>query len=68
MAMDFRSDFDLFDKVMIDDDRSLIGKVTSFQFRPISDGGCSRTVEVSYIHNGSSHSAWVETARLKVVT
>ena len=68
MAMDFRSDFDLFEKVMIDDDRSLIGKVTSFQFRPILDGGYLPTVEVSYIHNGSSQSAWVEAARLKVVT
>jgi hypothetical protein len=63
--MDFQTDFEPLDKVCIDGDEHLIGLVTSFQFRPTSDGGYNETVEVSYVHNGDCKSAWIERNRLK---
>lgn len=51
------------DSVTIDDDRSLIGKVTAFQFR----SGGYVSVEVSYVHNGDSKGAWIEDWRLTKV-
>jgi hypothetical protein len=50
--------------VMIDGDRSLIGVVTSFQFRPGTRGGMNAMVEVSFVHNGDSRAAWIEETRL----
>jgi hypothetical protein len=51
------------DRVMIDDDPSLVGTVTSFQFRPCS-GVYQSTIEVSYVHNGAVLTAWIEADRL----
>lgn len=56
-ALDFN------DRVSIDGDLSLIGCVTSFQFR--ASGYIS--VEVSYVHNGDSKAAWIEDWRLTKV-
>ena len=62
---DFKSDLSPWDKVTIDGDNSLVGIVTSFQFRPTSDGGLNPTVGVSYVHNGTPQEAWIERIRLQ---
>lgn len=54
-------------RVAIDGDRTLVGVVTSFQFRPGSGGGYNAMVEVSYVHNGDTKSVWVEETRLTTV-
>jgi hypothetical protein len=58
-------------RVSIDDDPSLIGVVTAYQFRaiPASGGGIGSTYagscEVSYVYNGDAKMAWIEEWRLK---
>lgn len=65
--MKFESKFNKDDKVIIDGDQSLQGTVTSFQFRPVTDEISHATIEVSYVHNGSASSAWIEERRLMLV-
>lgn len=60
----FQSIFEPFDRVIIDEDRSMVGVVTCFQFRPTSDGGTNQVIEVSYVHNGDVKVAWIEMTRL----
>ena len=69
--MNFSSDLSPRQKVMIDGDRSLVGVVTSYQFRPVVVGktidGAYVVIEVSYLHNGEAKTAWIERDRLQVV-
>jgi hypothetical protein len=62
--IDFSSHFAFGDKVVIDDCPSLQGTVTAFLFR--STGYAS--IEVSWVHNGASCSAYVEEWRLSLVS
>lgn len=48
------------DKVVIDEDRSITGIVTGFQFRVTSQP----LVEVSWFHNGDAKTGWFEEWRL----
>jgi hypothetical protein len=48
---DFRSMFGYSDKVVIDEDHSLTAVVTGFYF----GGPFNEKVEVSWMHNGTSH-------------
>jgi hypothetical protein len=61
---EFDSEFRAKDRVMIDADRSLVGTVTAFSFRPGTRGGINALVEVSFVHNGESRTAWIEETRL----
>jgi hypothetical protein len=51
------------DRVLIDGDTSLRGRVIALSWRS-EDGN---TVEVSWIHNGISHAAWFQSWRLTLV-
>jgi hypothetical protein len=59
----FHSSFMMADRVHFDGDRDLIGTVTGFCFK-YEDGP---TVEVSWMHNGTSHVAWFVPWRLTLV-
>jgi hypothetical protein len=69
--VNFSSDLSPRQKVMIDGDRSLVGVVTSYQFRPVVVGktidGAYVVIEVSYLHNGEAKTDWIERDRLQVV-
>jgi hypothetical protein len=62
----FNSSFSPRDRVIVDGDPSLIGIVTSFQFRPSTRGDWNETIEISYTHNGALMVAWVEADRLTI--
>lgn len=49
------------DRVTIDRDESLIGVITAACVRGT---GLNVTYEVSYIHNGSDHTPWIEEWRI----
>jgi hypothetical protein len=57
----FQSGFDFGQCVFIDKDLSLKGYVTGFCWK--SDEG--PTIEVSWLHNGTSHSVWLQPWRLE---
>jgi hypothetical protein len=56
----FRSRYGFKDRVVIDGDASLVGYVTAMLWRD-PDGGA---IEVSWIHNGTAQSAWIQPYRL----
>ncbi len=58
--MDGHSRFGYGDRVIIDDDSSLVGRVTGFFFR-----GPLIFVEVSWVHNGDARSQNIEEWRLE---
>lgn len=61
--MEFTSDFAFGDVVIIDDDKNgIIGRVTGFSFRKSG----YYTIEISWMNNGSSITAWIEDWRLKI--
>lgn len=60
----FQSDRPFWDKVIIDEDPSLVGMITAVQFRPTPTGGVTHVLEVSYVHNGDVKVAWIEPHRL----
>ena len=49
-------------RVYIDDDKSIIARVTGFLFRDNY-----RTAECSWFHNGKAESAWIELWRISIV-
>ena len=57
---EFRSRWEFGDRVFIDGDQSIKGTITGFCFRP-----SLHTVEVSWVHNGDSKSAWFDHFRLQ---
>lgn len=61
MAMKLTAIFDMADKVIIDEDPSIVGTVTAVLFR---GSGLNVTYEVSYMHCGSSYSVWIESWRI----
>lgn len=56
------ANFSIGDRVIIDHDKSILGVITAICIR---GQGANVTYEVSYMHNGSSHSPWIEEWRLK---
>jgi hypothetical protein len=58
--MDGHSRFDYADRVIIDGDDSLVGRVTGFFFR-----GPVTLIEVSWIHNGDARFQNIEEWRLE---
>lgn len=55
----FRNRFAFGDRVIIDDDDSLVVRVSAFQYRNEKS-----IVEVGYVHNGDAKVAWIEEWRL----
>lgn len=55
------TEFDVGDRVVIDGDESLVGRVTGVLVRGTREPQC----EVSYVHCGDVKSAWVEEWRLR---
>lgn len=59
MSVSFKSSFAIGDRVLIDGCRDLVGRVTAYLWRST---GCQ--IEVSWIHNGTAQSAWIDDWRL----
>lgn len=59
--MKCESKFDYGDRCYIDHDESVVGVVTSFQFRM---SRVEAVVELSWMHNGDAKSGWFEEWRL----
>jgi len=57
----FESEFNMFDKVMIDGDPSIKATVIGFAFY---DGRAD--VQISYVHSGDIKTAWINELRLKL--
>lgn len=49
------------DRVIIDGDASIVGRITAAQFREF---GNYALLEVSYVHNGECKTSWIEAWRL----
>lgn len=62
--MTFESKFSIGDRVNIDGDSSLAAVVTAVCFRQYG-GRPAPLFEVSWISQGSNHSAWIEEFRLQ---
>jgi hypothetical protein len=58
--MNHDSKFAFGDRVIIDNDKSLVAVVTAFSFRL---HGYAQ-IEVAWVHNGDTKSAWIEAWRL----
>lgn len=56
----FRAEFAFGDRVHVDDDRDLIGRVVGFCWA--SGDGC--TTKVAWMHNGAAHEGWFQPWRL----
>lgn len=56
----FRSKFDIGDRVVIDGDRSMVVTVVAVEFRY----GPHVKVEVQWMYDGNSQSAWMDEFRL----
>lgn len=59
--MSYHSKFDLWDRVLIDGNKSPVGIVTAIQMRSES----AVLIEVSYMHDGNAKTAWIEEERLE---
>ena len=57
--MNIKTDFDLHDKVYIDDDTSITGTITAITVKPFE-----MVYEVSWFSNGTAHNAWFDRCRL----
>jgi len=57
--MRLESKFNLFDRVTIDDDTSIIATVTGFAFY-----GYQIQAEISWVHNGEVKTSWIIEQRL----
>jgi hypothetical protein len=60
MASRFTSLFEAMERVHIDEDKSLVARVTDWMFSEA--GSCQ--VKVTYMHNGQNYSVWIEEWRL----
>jgi hypothetical protein len=58
----FMSRYAFRDLVHIDDDTSITGRVTAFSWRVTEEP----SIEVSWMHNGQSHSGWFNEDRLSL--
>lgn len=54
--------FNIGERVIIDDDSSIVGTITAILLR---GSGLNISYEVSYIHCGVSYSPWIEQWRLR---
>lgn len=58
----FKSPFPIGERVIIDEDPSLVATVTAFQFRASHDG----IAELSWLQGGTVQVAWIEFFRITV--
>jgi hypothetical protein len=61
--MKFESRWNFRDRVYLDNDNSIVGFITAFQFREERPP----MIEVAWVHNGDSRAAWFEEWRLERV-
>jgi hypothetical protein len=57
----FEAPFAFGDRVILDDDSSLVARVVAFSFR-----SHLAQIEIAWVHNGAACSAWVDTWRVKL--
>lgn len=59
--MQYECEFGVGDKVFMEDDPSILGRVLAVEFR----GGSAMAVEVGWMHSGDARKTWFEVWRLR---